>query len=233
MHVTAIVVAAGKGLRLKSRIPKPLLEVNGKPIIIYSLEVLSRDPAVKDIIVVVSSRNKEAIASVIKRYRIPKIKKIVLGGRQRKDSVAHGLRAMNSCTELVLIHDAARPFINSRLVSAVIEEAEKEEAAILGVTVKPTIKKVKRQRSKGKSQFIVEQTINRDNLMEIQTPQVFRKILILKAYNKFSNIAATDDATLVEKLGKKVKLIMGSTFNIKITTPEDLVFARAIARVKV
>ena len=237
MYVTAIVLAAGRGLRLKSRIPKPLVKINYKSIIFYCLNTLSKHPEIKDIIVVVNSKNQKDILSKIIQYKIGKIKAVVGGGKRRQDSVINGLKVMDRNTDLVLIHDGVRPFIDKKGVSAVIREAKRSGAAILGVPVKATIKSVKcpmpagrQEVSSVKDKFIVKKTLNRDSLWEIQTPQVFKKELILKAYKKIGNIDVTDDAVLAEKLGAKVSVVLGSYNNIKITTPEDLVIARTIAK---
>lgn len=220
-QVTAIVLAAGKGLRFKSKIPKLLAQIDSKPVIIYSLEVLGRHPNIDEIILVANIKNLKFIKNKIKQYRIGKVTKIVLGGKKRQDSVRNGLKVMGPKTNLVLIHDGVRPFINKQIVSSAIKEAERSKAAIVGVPVKATIKSIR-------SNLTVDRTLNRGNLWEIQTPQVFNRKLILEAYKKFGNRAVTDDASLVEKLGKKVKMVMGSYANIKITTPEDLIIARAI-----
>ncbi|MDD5355918.1 MAG: 2-C-methyl-D-erythritol 4-phosphate cytidylyltransferase, partial [Candidatus Omnitrophica bacterium] len=126
-----------------------------------------------------------------------------------------------------LIHDAARPFAGNKLVSSLIKASRAYGAAIAGVPVKATIKKIRGGNKKIKA---VEKTIERNTLWEIQTPQVFKKDLILKAYEKFGNIGVTDDAMLVEKLKKSVRVVLGAYNNIKITTPEDLMIARAIAK---
>jgi len=221
-YVSAIVLAAGRGERFQSKIPKLLASIAKKPIIIYSLEALSRHPSVKDIVVVVSPKNSRQITRLIKQYRIGKIVRVVKGGLRRQDSLGNGLKAINSRTDLVLVHDAARPFIDRELISSVISKANRKGAAVVGVPVKATIKKA--------SGNLVEKTIERKNLWEIQTPQVFSKDLILKAHKRFSSTDVTDDAMLVEKMGAKVSLVQGSYNNIKITTPEDLVIAEAIAR---
>lgn len=226
MYVSAIVLAAGRGLRFKSKIPKPLIEINSQPVIIYSLNALSRNPEIKDIILVVNRKNLRGIARTIKKYRIPKIKEIVLGGKERQDSVVKGLQSIDPKTGLVLIHDAVRPFIDKRIISSVIKEAKKSQAAIVGVPVKGTIKEVVMRHAL----CVARKTIDRRNLWEIQTPQVFKKDLILAAYKKFGKSKVTDDAMLVEKMGVKVSIVRGSYKNIKITTPEDLIIARAIAR---
>jgi len=230
MHVTAIVLAAGEGLRLKSKISKPLIKIDSQPIIIYSLNTLGKHPCIKDIIVVANPRNLQDIRKTIKRFRIDKIKDVVLGGKVRRASVAKGLEAMDSHTDLVLIHDGVRPFIDKEMVSSVIKTAKSYGAAIVGVPVKATVKEVVGCRLSVVSKFVVKKTLRRDNLWEIQTPQVFRKDLILKAYDKFGDIDVTDDAMLVEKLGAKVSVVRGAYNNIKITTPEDLVIAQAIAK---
>ncbi len=230
MYVTAIVLAAGKGLRLKSKISKPLIKIDSKPLIIYSLNTLSKHPYIKDIIVVANRRNLQDIRNKIKQYRIDKIKDVVLGGQVRLASVVNGLRAIDNHTDLVLIHDGVRPFIDRDMVSSVIKTAKSSGAAIAGVPVKATIKSVKVSKCQSVKENIVEKTLDRSKLWEIQTPQVFRKDLILKAYNKFGDIDVTDDAMLVEKLGAKVSVVLGTYNNIKITTPEDLIIAQAIAK---
>jgi 2-C-methyl-D-erythritol 4-phosphate cytidylyltransferase len=230
MYVTAVVLAAGKGLRLKAQISKPLITVNSQPLVIYCLNTLSSHPYIKDIIVVVNPKNLKDIRHKIRQYRIGKIKDIVLGGRLRQDSVMKGLKAIDSRTELVLIHDAVRPFIDKEMISSAIKATKICGAAIVAVPVKATIKKAVSCQLSAVSQGRVEKTLDRKNLWEAQTPQVFKKDLILKAYKKFGNMGVTDDASLVEKLGRQVKVVMGSYFNIKITTPEDLVLAEAIAK---
>lgn len=221
-YVTAIVLAAGRGERLKSKVPKLLAKIGSKPVIIHTLEALSRNPSIKDIILVANAKNLREMTAWVKRYHIRKISSVVEGGARRQDSLGSGLKAVDSRTDLVLIHDAARPFIDKNLIDSVINVAKKSGAAITGVPVKATIKK-----AFGK---VVDKTIERKNLWEIQTPQVFKKDLILKAYKKFGKIDVTDDAMLVEKLGGKVNIVEGSYSNIKITTPEDLVLAEAIAK---
>jgi 2-C-methyl-D-erythritol 4-phosphate cytidylyltransferase len=186
---------------------------------------------VRDIILVVNAGNSRSIISKIRQYRITKIRRIVEGGRRRQDSVYNALRVMDNRTDLVLIHDGVRPFIDKETVSSVIKEAQDSGAAVMGVPVKATIKSVARSPVQpfARSLF-VKQTLNRENLWEIQTPQVFRKDLILKAYKRFGRGEVTDDASLVEKSGAKVKIVKGSYANIKITTPEDLILAKAMAK---
>jgi len=220
---SAIVLAAGRGRRLKTRVSKPLIKIKFMPILIYSLKKLSLNRQIREIILVVNKLNQAGVWRAVKKYRIRKVTHIVLGGLRRQDSVYNGLRKINSQANLVLIHDSARPFIDRKSLSSVIKEAQIQGAAILAIPLKATVKYASRQ-------YFVKDTLNRDNLWEIQTPQVFKKELIQKAYKRFGNIEVTDDAALVERLGAKVKIVPGPYFNIKITTPEDLIVARAIAK---
>jgi 2-C-methyl-D-erythritol 4-phosphate cytidylyltransferase len=229
-YVTAIVLAAGKGLRFKGKTSKALFKINAHPVIIYCLKVFSQHPEIKEIILVVNSQNKKNIIRKLNQYRIRKIKKVVLGGKLRQDSVSNGLKAIDRRTDLVLIHDGVRPFINQKMVFNLIKAAKRYGAAILGVPVRATIKKVLSSQSSVISKVIVKETLNRKNLWEIQTPQVFKKGLILRAYEKFGNIEVTDDARLVEKLGVPVRIVFGSYNNIKITTSDDLILAEAILK---
>lgn len=223
MHVSAILLAAGRGKRFGSKVSKTLIKVNSKPLIVYSLIALSRHPYIKDIIIVVNASNKKFIVKILKDYAIKKIKAIIPGGRERQDSVQCGLAAIDSRTDLVLIHDAVRPFIDKAVISAAINQAGKSSAVITGMPVKATIKELS-------GNHTVARTLDRSKLREIQTPQVFKKDLILQAYKKYGKLAVTDDSMLVEKLGVKVSVVKGSYFNIKITTPEDLVIAQAIQK---
>lgn len=254
MYLSAIVLAAGKGERFsrsnistvrsgiptcvikmiesgKSPVSKLLVKINRKPIIIYSLNILSRHPLVKEIVLVVNALNRGKIVEAVKKYRIPKISRIVEGGVHRQDSVYNGLKAIDKKADLVLIHDAGRPFIDRKAVDSAVKAADKYGAAIVGVPLKSTIKKGTRTPGhQDTGSVIVEKTIDRSNLWEIQTPQVFKKDMILKAFQKFAHQYVTDDAMLVEKLGQPVVVVPGSYCNIKITTPEDLIIAEAISK---
>ncbi|MDD5477599.1 MAG: 2-C-methyl-D-erythritol 4-phosphate cytidylyltransferase [Candidatus Omnitrophica bacterium] len=221
--VSAIILAAGRGKRLNTPVPKPLVKIGNLPAIVYSLRALNRHLDIAEIIVVVSPGNQQAITNALKKYPFKKIKVFVLGGARRQDSVANGLKEVSVKSDWVLIHDSARPFIDRKSISKVIFAAKKTGAAILGIPVKATIKSVK-------AGLLVDRTVDRANLWEIQTPQVFKKELIVQAYKKYSKSNVTDDASLVEKLGKKVQVVPGSDENIKITTSVDLLLAGEIAR---
>jgi len=229
IFVSAIVVAAGKGKRFRSKIPKPLVKIGDLPIILYSLKALAGLPMIKEIIVAANPENIKSITGKIRQYKIYKAKKIILGGKRRQDSVQNALRSVDKRANLVLIHDAARPFADRKIIGRVIKESKKCGAVVVGVPIKATIKEVHSSQFTVHSKFVVKKTIDRTNLWEIQTPQVFRKDLILGAYKKFGHLDVTDDAMLVEKSGRRVAVVMGSYNNIKITTPEDLVLAKMIA----
>jgi len=223
MSIEAIVACAGAGSRLKSRLAKPLVNLAGIPIFIRTLKILSRVRLIDNIILVVRKNELARFARLVKRYNVKKIKTIIPGGKTRCHSVYNGLKHLDSQTRLVVIHDGVRPFISPSLITQVIKAAGKYGAAILAVPVKPTIKQI------DLNNLRVEKTLNRKQLWEVQTPQVFKKEIILRAYRNFKKIP-TDDAALVERLGKPVKVVMGSYQNIKITTPEDLRFSKAIVR---
>lgn len=223
--LSAIVLAAGKGARLNAAVPKPLVRIGRKSAIVYSLNSLNKHPDIDEIIVVLSLANHDRIIKVVKRYAFKKIKAFVLGGLRRQDSVYSGLKAVSKNSDWVLIHDSARPFIDRESITKVILAAKKYQAAILAVRPKATIKFSR----KGS---IVSETLNRDKLWEAQTPQVFKKNLLLKAYKKYCRGDVTDDASLVEKMGKKVKVVEGDYGNIKITTAEDLLVAGLIIKSK-
>ena len=231
MFVEAIVPAAGLGVRMKSFLPKPLVKIGKKPVIIHTLEALAKNRDIKRILVAVSPDNLNRFKEVISGYKIGKSLSFVAGGRTRRDSVKNCLKEIFGETDFVLIHDAVRPFISQGLISRLIAEAKKSRAVICGVPVKATIKKVAvRRPSSVVRSLTVAQTLDRENVWEIQTPQVFAKSLLTAAYKRYANRAVTDDASLVEKMGQKVKVIEGSYFNIKITTPEDLILAKAILK---
>lgn len=220
--LSAIVVAAGQGRRLKAASCKPLVKIGKFPAIIYSLSALDKYPGISEIIVVVSDKNQRLIIKLIKSYSFKKNINFVLGGRRRQDSVYNGLKMVSGSSDWVLIHDSARPFIDRTIIAKVILAAKKTGAAIVAVKPKATVKFSLRNN-------IVKNTLDRDHLWEVQTPQVFKKELILQAYKKYAQDKVTDDASLVEKLGARVLIVQGKYENIKITTNEDLLFAGLIA----
>lgn len=228
MSVEAIVPAAGLGVRMKAALPKPLIKIGDKPILIHTLEALAQSRDIKRILVAVNPDNLSIFKKVIGGYKIEKGLLFVSGGQTRRDSVENCLKEAFPHTDFVLIHDAVRPFIRRGLIQRLISEVRKSRAVICGVPVKGTVKRV--TGNGARDSYIVEKTLDRSRLWEVQTPQVFDKALLNEAYKRYGNCAVTDDASLVEKMGQKVKVMEGSYFNIKITTPEDLILARAILK---
>lgn len=223
----ALIVAGGKGKRMGAKVSKQFIEIEEKPILYYTLLRFEKCKNIDSIVLVLPKEEIEfSRENIIERYSFKKVKRIVSGGKERQDSVYNGLRAIEHCN-VVLIHDGARPFVEDRIIEEGIEWAEKYGAAACGVKPKDTIKVMD-------SSGFSSHTLNREELFCVQTPQCFRYDTILKAheYIKDKGLSVTDDTRAVELIGHKVFLYEGSYENIKITTPEDLVFAEnLIARI--
>jgi 2-C-methyl-D-erythritol 4-phosphate cytidylyltransferase len=218
--ISAIIVAGGKGERLSSELPKQFLDLGGKPVLLRSIECIWSCTRISEMIVVVP----EAFISKAREILAGKEVLIVAGGAERQDSVFAGLQACSIKAELIAIHDGVRPFAGKEMFERVIAAAEKYGAAIPGLPVKETIKEVESKTRK------VIGTVDRTRLFAIQTPQVFKRSLIMEAHNRAQNLGfyATDDAGLVEWLGQEVVLVPGEEDNIKITTPFDFKLAENI-----
>lgn len=223
-----IIVAGGKGQRMGVERPKAFLPLNDRPIFTYPIEVFADVPDISGIIVVVPSgfeEEAEALCATCKGSE--KISAIVPGGVRRQDSVRIGMDQLNRETSLVLIHDAARVFVTEALINRVIHGATETGAVIPGLPVADTLKRID-----GAHQ--VEGTIERRNVVSIQTPQGFERVLLFDAYRHAweNQLAATDDAGLVEALKHPVQVVEGEKMNFKITTPRDLQLALAILKNK-
>jgi len=218
MRITCILASAGKGRRLNERREKPFLTLSGKPLLLHTLKAIEGISFIKHVIVVVSHAKLKATEKLVAEYALRKIRAVIPGGKRRFDSVKNGLAKVGK-TDFVMIHDGARPFINSDLVKKVLSAAEASGSAVCAIPSKQTLKSVSKN-------FFIKNTLKREFIWEAQTPQIFRKDLIVEAYRKAGRKSATDDAGLVERLGHKVKLVEGSQRNIKITTPEDLKLAK-------
>jgi 2-C-methyl-D-erythritol 4-phosphate cytidylyltransferase len=221
---TAIILAAGKGLRMKAEINKQYLLLRGEPILLHTLRAFLKSPLIDEIILVIN-RDDENIckADILQKYDLTKAIKVVYGGDERQKSVYNGLTAMDKNTEIVLIHDGARPMVTEEIIGRCIDGAEEFGAVSSGVPVKDTVKVLKKDR-------LVDYTPKRLDVWITQTPQAFKKEIIMKAH-KFAmghGILGTDDAMLVEQMGYGVRMVEGDYKNIKITTPEDLLIAEAI-----
>lgn len=221
--VIAIIPAAGKGKRMGGQLNKQFLMLNQVPALIHTLQVFAQIPLLDEIIVVSASDEIEYCRNVIDLNNVPKVSQVVAGGNERQQSVYNGLLCCPEDTDIVLIHDGARPLITKELINVAIDSAREFGAVSVAVPVKDTVKVVDEQG------FVLE-TPERDHLWLIQTPQAFHYDIIMKAHRKAlkDNFTGTDDAGLVENTDRPVKLIMGSYENIKITTPEDLILAEAI-----
>ncbi|MCY6371584.1 2-C-methyl-D-erythritol 4-phosphate cytidylyltransferase [Clostridium ganghwense] len=214
----AIIVAAGKGTRMKTNINKQFLNLKDKPIIYYTLKAFYENESIDEIVLVLAKDEIEYCKKhVIQKYNLNKIKLIVEGGDTRQESVIKGLKAVEGC-EVVLIHDGARPFVDKNIIEDGIKYTELYGACACGVKSKDTIK------VKDKKGFSIH-TPDRDTLFCVQTPQCFKYNLILESHKKAlsENVEATDDTMIVERYNHKVYLYEGSYKNIKITTPDDLV----------
>ncbi len=220
MQVNAIIAAGGQGKRMNSSISKQFLTIKGHPILYYTLNKFEKMNIIKSIVLVTSTDDMDYTREkIIKQYRFKKIE-MVEGGKERQDSVYNGLRELSPQTDIVVIHDGVRPFVSTKLIENSIAAAAKFKAVGVAVPVKDTIKVV------GDGN-IVENTPNRNTLWAMQTPQSFNYDLIMKAYEKamYEGFYGTDDTVLVERMGLPVKVIEGAYENIKITTPEDIIFA--------
>jgi 2-C-methyl-D-erythritol 4-phosphate cytidylyltransferase len=223
MKVAAIVPSAGMGRRLNSDIEKPYIKLNGMPMLVHTLRQLSNNKKISEIVVVVRGDRIEYVKNeIVSKYRI-RDTIVVAGGSKRQDSVWNGLRKVSKDMEYILIHDGVRPFINNKLINSLLKAAVRFKASVLCVPVKPTLKVV------GKDNLI-KYTPDRNVYMEAQTPQVFKRSVIEKAYKMGyeRDIKATDDSMLVEMTGIKPKIVLGSYNNIKITTKEDLELAKIL-----
>lgn len=233
MQVTAIVVAAGKGIRLGLGFNKVYADIQGKPVLAYSLEVLEKNPDIAQIIVVVAENEANLAREVVEKYNITKAKNIVLGGSTRFRSVAAALPYISCKSDIVLVHDAARPLLKENDLSAVIKAGSSGDGAILASPVTDTIKQVKlfdEKESENQSvKGIILNTPERKTLWRALTPQVFPIDNFLEAYSSLG-CAVTDDAALFENLGAKIKIVEGSSDNIKITNPVDLVIAEILIK---
>ena len=217
----AIVLAAGSGKRMNSKVHKQYLIIQDRPVLYYSLKEFE-DSAVDEIVLVVGKgEEKFCRKEIVDKYGISKVKAIVEGGKERYHSVFEGLK-QTSDADYVLIHDGARPFVNQKIIRRCMLEVPEYQACVVGMPVKDTIKIA----DEG---GYAKQTPDRKNVWMIQTPQTFSYALIYEAYEemlKTEDAAITDDAMVLERTkGKKSKLIEGSYRNIKITTPEDLLIA--------
>jgi 2-C-methyl-D-erythritol 4-phosphate cytidylyltransferase len=224
MMVYAVIVAAGKGIRMNCTTPKQYLALKGTPLLSITLKAFDGCSLIDEIILVVPPGDIAfCIEKIINPAGMQKKITPVAGGLKRQDSVYNGLMAVNEKNSTVVIHDGVRPFVTLSNIEECIREAVLHRACILGMPASDTLKFAD-------GSGYIEKTLARDRVWLAQTPQAFEYSLIRKAHDRAreEGFRGTDDASLVERLGEKVKIIRGSVNNIKITAPEDLVTAGAI-----
>ncbi len=222
----AIIVAGGSGKRMLRDIPKQYLSLDGIPILGRTLIKFEKAMSVGRIVLVVPEDDMDYVRDEItSKHRLLKVKHIQAGGKTRQDSVRNGLEMVNDRDDVVVIHDGVRPFLPEKLIDLSIREAARNGAVVPVIPLKSTVKIVGED-------GIIKDTPGRDNLRLAQTPQAFRREIILEAYRNAyrEGFYGTDDASLVERMGVPVKTIPGARDDIKITLPEDLTFGELLLK---
>ena len=225
--VTAIVLAAGRGTRMGTKIQKQYLDLCGKPVLYYSLHAFQESPLIDEILLVTGEQEIEYCRKeIVEKYQLTKVRKILAGGAERYLSVWNGIQAAEN-KGFLFIHDGARPFVDEEMIERVYEQVQKEKACVVGMPVKDTIKIADEKE-------YVQTTPDRSTVLMIQTPQVFSYDIVKGAYEMLmreQQISVTDDAMVVEQmLNHPIRLVYGSYENIKITTPEDLEMAEVFLK---
>ncbi|MHB8844812.1 MAG: 2-C-methyl-D-erythritol 4-phosphate cytidylyltransferase [Nitrospirota bacterium] len=224
--VTALIPAAGMGKRMGKEVAKQFLPLGDKPMLAHTLLAFQRSSDIDEIIPILSEEDMETcLRDIIEAFHITKVKTLVVGGKERQDSVYNGIRKLEKDASVIVVHDGVRPFVTQEMIRECVEAARKGECVAVGVPLKDTIKEVD-------DQGIVRRTLERSRLWAIQTPQAFPVKVLRTAYDESARNKqyGTDDATLVERAGSRVRVLMGSYENIKITTPEDLILAEEMLK---
>lgn len=217
-RVAALIPAAGSGSRMGGPVAKPFLRLGAREILAYTLDIFETCDVIDEIWVMVAAKHRDLCRhTVIEQYGFHKVRGVIAGGATRQESVWQGLQQVGDDVALVVVHDGVRPFATCDLVQAAVQQAALHGAAIAAIPVKDTLKRVS---AAGE----VEATVPRQGLWRIQTPQAFRRQLLLAAFRHAwaQGIAATDESGLVENLGQQVRIVPGVESNVKITTPDDL-----------
>jgi 2-C-methyl-D-erythritol 4-phosphate cytidylyltransferase len=224
MQVSAIIVAAGSGSRLGSGLPKAFVALGGRTMLSYSLRTLAKVPSITELVLTVPAGMEKAARAEITAAGLEIPVKITAGGSERQDSVRIALALTSAEAEMVVVHDAARPFASAQLFERCLKRAEQMGAAIAAIPVADTLKRVDQEGRIGL-------TVERAGLWQAQTPQVFERRLLIEAHERAreNQTVATDDADLVQREGYSVEVVEGSAANLKITTADDLKLAEAIA----
>ncbi len=217
-----IIAAGGLGKRLGKSQPKQFFLLKGKPVLSWTISKFEECPLIDGIVLVIPARMKDYTREhVLLPHGYEKVRNVVEGGKERKDSVLEGLRILQTNTDTVLVHDGVRPIISQQLIIEVIRATQRWGAVVPALPIRETIKEVGQD-------SLVSSTLDRKKVCLIQTPQGFKKDLICQAYEEARKRGwqASDDASLVERLGVRVKTIPGEETNIKITSPQDLVVSQ-------
>jgi 2-C-methyl-D-erythritol 4-phosphate cytidylyltransferase len=227
MRKIVIIPAAGSGTRCKSDIPKQFIKINNREILFYTLQAFENHNGIDDIIVVTSKEYFELIQNISEKYKISKFKAVVEGGKERQDSVYNALiyilnNLKPNSDDIILIHDAARPLINSKIISNIIENVLKYVASVTAIKAKDTILEVLDNSVSG--------FVNREKIYYAQTPQAFKFNVIYECFKKSyeQNLYFTDESTMLKYFGYNVFITIGDIFNFKITTPDDLELLKKI-----
>ena len=220
--VSAVIVAGGKGTRTNMDVPKQFYEVFGKPLLYYTIKKFCDIKSIDEIILVVPCDYVVYTNDFVKALNLDKVTKITIGGATRQESVLNGIKETNKKCTFVAIHDGARPFIDKDAIKMCIQDAKKYGAAAVGKKCVDTLKKAD-------DNLIIKETVNREEIWQINTPQIFKKDIILNAHTKAKddNINATDDCALLERLGYEIKITPTEKNNLKITTYDDIKYMEA------
>jgi 2-C-methyl-D-erythritol 4-phosphate cytidylyltransferase len=228
MKVFVIIPAAGLGTRMasarKGGPSKQWMEINGAPIVVHTLRVFARNQQITQIVVALRKNEMDQFRQLLEKEHLASKVEMVEGGESRQQSVTNALASLKAAKDdVVLVHDAVRPFVDDDIIGNVIQEVSKQGAAIAGLPAVDTIKQVERAAEGA----MITSTIPRERIVQAQTPQGFRYELIKRAFDSATadGFTGTDEASLVERLGENVWVVMGSARNIKITTPADMELA--------
>lgn len=222
-RIAAIVPAAGLGTRMGAETPKQFLELGGVPLIVFTLRRLAASSAITEFFISTRADDVPSLEAMVAKAALGRPARVVHGGDTRQESVANALAQVDFATEIVLVHDAVRPFVTVAQIERVISEARTRGAAILGIPAIDTVKEVKRA-SLPEDVALISATIPRERIVLAQTPQVFSYPLLRDAFKKAQQdgVTASDEAAVVERFGHDVFVVLGSERNIKITRPADM-----------
>src|SRR6202044_1888352 len=226
-RIAAIIPAAGLGTRMGATMPKQFLELDGMPLVIFTLRRLAACKAITDFFLSTRADDVMSLQSQLTKAAVGRPARVVHGGDTRQQSVANALAQVDPSTEIVLVHDAVRPFVTPEQLERVIAEARARGAAILGIPAIDTVKEVKRA-SLPEDVALITSTIPRERIVLAQTPQAFSYVLLRDAFRKAQQdgVTASDESSLVERFGHDVFVVLGSERNLKITRPADMDLAR-------